>query len=135
MWERGGVLRSRRERIMGSINNWSIPVEREPLRGEWSGRYIFTSDILARLGKKGSWSTRPITNSPKNQLAQFWSTRPKTNSPNYQLAQIWSTRPIFFKIFLVNSPKTIGQLAQFFLLTRPNFDHICFMCFEKKVYC
>ena len=79
------------------------------------------------------------------QLAQF-PTRPKTNSPNFgQLAQK-PTRPI------TNSPK-FGQLAQFFqnlfgqlaqnhwstrpifLPTRPNFDHICFVCFEKKVYC
>ena len=76
--------------------------------------YLISANIF-----QGSWSTRPIPNSPKNQLAQFWSTRPKINSPNYQLAQIWSTRPIFSKCHwstrpkpLVNSPIFFYQLAQ-----------------------
>ena len=69
----------------------------------------------------GSWSTRPIlVNSPKNQLAQL-PTRPKlVNSPK------------FFKMSLVNSPKTFGQLAQFFT-NSPKFKSHLFRVFAKKI--
>ena len=83
----------------------------------------------------GSWSTRPIPNSPKNQLAQFWSTRPKTNSPNYELAQIWSTRPFFSKCHLSTRPKPLVNSPNVFT-NSPKFKSHLFRVFcKKKVDC